>query len=203
MRILAVLLLLSTPLAAQTLPSVLTCSSAAAGTPMTPWPNCAATAYKPAAPGLVIATLRAGKATWQPSSAILPADSVFTNTAYNGGTSDWWPATSFAWGPVIAPVIPPTAPTGISVSWTTPAPVTGAPLAGYRIYLGSTTYTVSNPAVTSYTLPILPAGKYSVALTSFTTGGVDSVRAPAFLITIPAGTQPLVQPNTVTCSPQT
>jgi hypothetical protein len=150
----------------------------------------------------VIAILRAGKATWQPSSAILPADSVFTNTAYNGTTSNWWPSSKFVWGTVSAPpVTTPGTVTGITISWSAPKPVAGAMLAGYHIYAGSAVYTISNPATMRYTLPILPVGQYSLALTSYTTGGMESVRTPAFLVTIPAGTQPVAQSNTVTCNP--
>lgn len=204
MRIFIVLLALSAPLAAQTPPSILTCSRAAAGTPMTPWPNCVATSYKPAASGLVVATLRTGKAVWEPAAAIASTDSVFTNAPYNGTTSNWWPSSKFAWGQVsTSPVTTPGAVTGITISWSAPKPVAGATLAGYRIYAGSAVYTITNPATMRYTLPILPAGQYSMALTSFTTGGTESARTPAFLVTIPAGTQPLVQSNTVTCSPTT
>lgn len=205
MRILAALLLLSTPLAAQTLPFVLTCSSAPAGTALAPWPNCASTAYKPAAPGLVVATMRAGKALWEPSAAILATDSVFTSAAYNGTTSDWWPSSKFSWG--AAPVVTPAAVVGITISWAAPTKsITGAALtnlAGYRIYEGTTVITVANPAATSYTLPILPAGKYLFSLTSFTTAGIESAHTAPFLVTILPGVQPVVQTNTVMCNPQT
>jgi hypothetical protein len=208
MRILAALLLLSSPLAAQTLPLVLTCSSAAPGTPLVPWPNCAATAYKPAAPGLIVAIGRAGKALWEPSAAIVSTDSVFTNTAYNGTTSDWWPSSKFTWvTPVVPPpVIAPATVTGITISWTAPTKSTNGAaltnLAGYRIYEGQTVITIANPAATSYTLPILPAGKYLFSLTSFTTAGVESTHTSPFLVTIPEGVQPTVQTNTVMCNPQ-
>lgn len=202
MRILATFLLLSTPLAAQTLPPVLTCASAAAGIPMSPWPNCSATAYKPAAAGLVVATMRAGKAIWEPSASIVATDSVFTNVAYNNTTSNWWPSTKFTWGVVTPPPATtlPAAVTGITISWTAPAPIVGATLAGFRIYEGTAVLTVSNPAATSYMLPILPAGKYPISLTSFTTTGAESARTAPLVITIPTGTQPVVQSNTVTCN---
>jgi hypothetical protein len=171
---------------------------------MSPWPNCVSTAFKPAAPGLVVATMRGNVAQWQPAASILATDYVFTSAPYNGTTSDWWPSTSFTW---TAPTVTPVALAGITISWIAPTQTTtGAPLtalAGYRIYENSTVITVANPATTSYTLPILPPGKYSLAVTSITTAGVESVRSVPFIVTIPAaGTQPVVQPNTVTCGPQ-
>lgn len=186
---------------AQSLPNVLTCASVAADTPLSPWPNCATAAYKPAGPGLIVAVQRGGVALWEPSSSVLLTDNVFTSAPYNGTTSDWWPAKSFVWSSSVT--------TG-TVTFTWLAPTVNAdgstpvnPVASYELYEGTTAVNLAPyaavpvPALTYTTAP-LPAGVHYFALTSIGTNGAESPQSPVISTLVPVPVIKSVAPGAPT-----
>lgn len=81
----------------------------------------------------------------------------------------------------------------VDITWTAPAPVVGAEVAGYNLYIGTTsgvytqTINIPDPLAVTYTTTAIADGVTFAAMTAYTSTGVESPYSNEAVATISGG----------------